>query len=173
MLCEEALFPALSSVCCASASMFMPFVCVGSTRAVIIIAFFKERHNDICIFACKITRLGKSAFGKRTEGEPDSPWQGESGGEDGFVFYERPCRMAGICGCSLKHSSACPSPRGDQRAHLILAADWLRFRGARKMMPSANKTVEITEAEDSSYAIGFVRISELSHRDLVWPFLQK
>lgn len=70
---QKHFFPALSSVCCASATMFMPFVCVGSMRAVIIIAFFRERHNDISILACKITPLGKSAFGKCTEGESDSP----------------------------------------------------------------------------------------------------
>lgn len=115
-------FPALSSVCCAAATTFMPFVCAGSTRAVSITAFFRERHNDICVLACKITQLGNSAFGKHAEGEPDSPGQWESRGEDGFVSYERPCRMVGVCRCDLKHSSACHSPRGDQPAPLVLAA---------------------------------------------------
>lgn len=137
MSCEELcyvrkhFFPALSSVCCASATIFMPSVCVGSTRAVIVIAFFRERHNDICIFACKIIQLGKFVLGRCTEGESDSPRQWESRGEDGLIFYEHPCRMVGVCRCNLKHSSACHSPQGDQQAHLILAADWLRFRGVR------------------------------------------
>lgn len=59
-------FSALSSVCCASATMFMPFVRVGGMRVVIIIAFFRERHNDICIFACRIIQLGKPVFRRYT-----------------------------------------------------------------------------------------------------------
>lgn len=61
-LCAKHFFPDLSSVCCQQ-TMFMPFVHVGSKRAVIIIAFCRERHNNICIFACKIIKFGKSAFG--------------------------------------------------------------------------------------------------------------
>lgn len=72
-------FSALSSVCCASATMFMPFVRVGGMRVVIIIAFFRERHNDICIFACRIIQLGKPVFRRYTEGESDSPWRREQG----------------------------------------------------------------------------------------------
>lgn len=40
------------------------------------------------------------------------------------------------------------------------------------MIPSANKTLETTEVEDSSYAIGFVLISELSSSDLFGCFFK-
>lgn len=157
MLRERALFSSLSSGCCASAALFMPFVCVGGRRVVTVIAF----ERGATIFAFLLSR-------SYSEGclSLESVWQ--------------ECLILPRSGTAVLRTdlAAVNIPAEQQNPHVqpetrfslpestgkmvnlpLLLSCW-GLGGWGKQQISANDTMRITEAEDSSSVLGFVLLSE-------------